>query len=75
MTKTGAPIREIDTLSIFSGDPSFERTLHVGRPNIGDRNRLMERMEDMLDRKWLMNNGPFVQEFEEAVTNYLDVMT
>ena len=73
MTKTGAPIREIDTLSIFSGDPSFERTLHVGRPNIGDRERLMERMEDMLDRKWLTNNGPFVQDFEQAVADYLDV--
>jgi dTDP-4-amino-4,6-dideoxygalactose transaminase len=30
-------------------------------------------MEDMLDRKWLTNNGPFVQDFEEAVADYLDV--
>ena len=73
MTKTGALTREIDALSILGGDPSFERTLHVGRPNIGDRERLMERMEDMLDRKWLTNNGPFVQDFEQAVADYLDV--
>lgn len=73
MTKTGASTRKINTLSIFGGDPSFERTLHVGRPNIGDRDRLMQRMEDMLDRKWLTNNGPFVQDFEEAVADYLDV--
>ena len=33
----------------------------------------MERMEDMLDRKWLTNNGPFVQNFEEAVADYLGV--
>jgi dTDP-4-amino-4,6-dideoxygalactose transaminase len=45
----------------------------VGRPNIGDREQLMERLNDMLDRKWLTNNGPFVQDFEEALAEYLDV--
>lgn len=61
------------TLAALSGDPSFDRTLHVGRPNIGDREQLMERLNDMLDRKWLTNNGPFVQDFEEALAEYLDV--
>jgi hypothetical protein len=29
--------------------------LHVGRPNIGDRNALLARINDMLDRRWLSN--------------------
>lgn len=45
----------------------------MGRPNISDRERLMERLNNMLDRKWLTNNGPFVQNFEEALAEYLDV--
>ena len=64
---------ELRDLAVINGRPTFQRTLHVGRPNIGDRERLMERMEDMLDRKWFTNNGPFVQDFEEAVADSLDV--
>lgn len=60
-------------LAIFGGKPAFEHTLHVGRPNIGDREQLMKRFNDMLDRRWLTNDGPFVQEFEAAVADYLDV--
>lgn len=41
--------------------------LHVGRPNIGDRARLFERIEGALDRNWLSNDGPLVQEFEQRV--------
>ena len=54
----------IDALAIFGGSPAFADPLHVGRPNIGDRERLFARINDMLDRRWLTNNGPYVQEFE-----------
>ncbi|MDQ4044282.1 MAG: aminotransferase class I/II-fold pyridoxal phosphate-dependent enzyme, partial [Chloroflexota bacterium] len=40
---------------------------HVGQPNIGDRSRLMRRIEEMLDRRVLTNDGPLVREFEERV--------
>jgi dTDP-4-amino-4,6-dideoxygalactose transaminase len=60
-------------LAILGADPSFERTLHVGRPNIGDRKRLIERMNDILDRRWLSNDGPFVRDFEEKVADMLGV--
>lgn len=73
MARPDVATEGIENLFIFSGEPAFERTLHVGRPNIGDRDRLMERLHDMLDRRWLTNNGPFVQKFEEAVADYLDV--
>ena len=52
-------------LAILGGTPAFAMPLHVGRPNIGDRRALLTRINDLLDRRWLTNNGPFVQEFEQ----------
>jgi dTDP-4-amino-4,6-dideoxygalactose transaminase len=63
----------IDTLAIFGGEPTFAEQLHVGRPNIGNRDRLLARINDMLDRKWLSNNGQFVQEFEQRMADLLGV--
>ncbi len=53
--------------------PAFPNPLHVGRPNQGNRQRLLERINDMLDRNWLSNNGRFVQEFEKRVADYVGV--
>ena len=55
---------ELRKLAIFGRPPAFADKLHVGRPNIGDRDRLLARINDMLDRNWLTNNGPYVQQFE-----------
>lgn len=63
----------IDDLAIFGGAPAFQETLHVGRPNLGDRERLLERINDMLDRRWLSNNGPYVQEFERRIADMIGV--
>jgi len=60
-------------LAILGGQPLFTETLHVGRPNVGDRHRLVQRLEDILDRRWLTNNGPFVQEFERRLAEFLGV--
>lgn len=60
-------------LAVFGDPPSFSAPLHVGRPNIGDRDKLMERIEGALDRRWLTNNGPLVQEFEVRLADYLGV--
>lgn len=65
--------KNIDDLAIFGGTPAFQETLHVGRPNIGDRERLLKRINDMLDRKWLSNNGPYVQEFERRISDMIGV--
>jgi dTDP-4-amino-4,6-dideoxygalactose transaminase len=62
MTKTSA----LD-LAIFGNDPLFAEPLHVGRPNIGDREALLGRINDILDRRWLTNNGRYVQEFEARI--------
>lgn len=68
-----AQLSQIDELAVVSGQPRFEEKLHVGRPNIGDRAALMGRIEGMLDRLWLTNNGPLVQEFEARLAEYLHV--
>jgi len=66
-------ITDIDELAIFGGKPCFAEKLHVGRPNIGNRTRLLARINDMLDRKWLSNNGFYVQEFEQLICEKLGV--
>jgi dTDP-4-amino-4,6-dideoxygalactose transaminase len=63
----------IDDLAIFGGAPAFQEMLHVGRPNLGNRERLFERINDMLDRKWLSNNGLYVQEFERRIADMIGV--
>jgi len=63
----------LDDLAIFGGNPAFREKLHVGRPNIGDRKRLMERINDLLDRRWLTNNGPYVQAFEKKIAEIVGV--
>jgi dTDP-4-amino-4,6-dideoxygalactose transaminase len=63
----------LDDLAIFGGVPAFQETLHVGRPNIGNRERLLERINDLLDRRWLTNNGPYVQEFEQRIADMIGV--
>jgi len=59
--------QSIDDLAVFGGRPAFAERLHVGRPNVGDRDRLLARINDMLDRRWLTNSGPFEQEFEQRI--------
>ncbi len=56
-------------LAVLGGKPEFEETLHVGRPNGGDRVRLAERFDEVLDRVWFTNNGPMVQKFEQTLAN------
>jgi dTDP-4-amino-4,6-dideoxygalactose transaminase len=63
----------LEDLAIFGGSPAFDRKLHVGRPNIGNRQKLLERINDLLDRRWLTNNGPYVQEFEQRVADIVGV--
>ncbi len=53
--------------------PAFAEPLHVGRPNIGDRADFMSKVETLLDRRWLTNNGPYVQELEARLAKYLGV--
>lgn len=51
----------------------FPETIHVGRPNIGDREAFLKLAGEMFDRRWLSNNGPLAQQFERRVADYLGV--
>jgi dTDP-4-amino-4,6-dideoxygalactose transaminase len=66
-------MQTLNDLAYFGGTPRFAEPLHVGRPNIGDRERLMARINDALDRRWLTNHGPFVEELEQRIAAYLGV--
>src|SRR5690554_5365232 len=60
-------------LALFGGEPAFTTPLHVGRPNIGDREAFLARVNDILDHRWLTNSGPYVQEFEQRIADLVGV--
>ncbi len=65
--------KQIKDLAIFGGKAAFHEPLYVGRPNIGNREVLTSRINDMLDRRWLANNGPYVKEFERCIADFVGV--
>jgi dTDP-4-amino-4,6-dideoxygalactose transaminase len=54
-------------LAVFGNKPAFGEPLHVGRPNLPDKQAILDRVADALDRHWLTNGGPLVAEFERRV--------
>jgi dTDP-4-amino-4,6-dideoxygalactose transaminase len=65
--------KTIHDFAIFGGQTSFKQPLHVGRPNIGDKERLLQRISEVVDRRWLTNGGPCVEEFERQLRQLLGV--
>ncbi|GAA0358063.1 dTDP-4-dehydro-6-deoxyglucose aminotransferase [Actinoallomurus spadix] len=65
--------QKVDDLALFGGPAAFLHPLFVGRPSIGDRARLLERLNWALDNKWLTNGGPLLREFEERVADLAGV--
>src|SRR5712692_1028736 len=62
----------VNDLAIFGGLPAFGERLY-GRPNVGDRGRLLERFNQILDSRRLTNDGPFVKEFEQRIADLVGV--
>lgn len=60
-------------LAYFGGPSAFAEPLHVGRPNIGNRQDFEERLADILDRHWLTNGGRYVTEFEKRIADTVGV--
>lgn len=60
-------------LAINGALPAFNEQLHVGRPNIGSREVFQKYVDDIFERRWLSNNGPLVQEFEQRVAAHHNV--
>lgn len=63
----------LNDLAIFGGPPAFAEKLHVGRPNVGSRKKFEQRVNDILDRRWLTNAGSYVQEFEQRIADLVGV--
>lgn len=60
-------------LAINGAPPAFAEPLHVGRPNIGDRETFLKFAGNIFERRWLTNNGPLVEELEQHVARELGV--
>lgn len=63
----------VSDLALFGGTPAFPEPLHVGRPNVGKRERFLERVNDMWDQRRFTNNSRYVREFEERLAAFLGV--
>jgi dTDP-4-amino-4,6-dideoxygalactose transaminase len=66
-------MRSAADLAVRGAPPMFASPLHVGRPNIGNAERFLARARDILDTRWLSNNGPLLVEFEQRVASLLGV--
>lgn len=64
---------QLRDLAIFGHRPAFSDPLHVGRPNVGNRERLLARFNEILDRNWFTNDGPVVHEFEKQIAEFSGV--
>jgi dTDP-4-amino-4,6-dideoxygalactose transaminase len=60
-------------LAVMGGTPAFAQPLHVGRPNIPDKEAVLRRIGEALDRGWLTNDGPLVRELEQQLASYMGV--
>ncbi len=70
---SGKIIRSAADLAINGAAPAFRETLHVGRPNVGDRAGFMRLADAMFDSGRLANGGPLVEELERRLAERLGV--
>jgi len=68
-TSTSRTDKGLPKLSV----PVFSEAKHVGRPVVLAPENFMRRVQGVVDRGWLTNNGPEVQEFEQRVAAHLGV--
>jgi dTDP-4-amino-4,6-dideoxygalactose transaminase len=66
-------MKTVNDLAALGGKPWFEQPLHVGRPNVPDKQAVLARIGEALDRHWLTNDGPLVRELEQQLADYLKV--
>lgn len=69
---THHPIQDRLTAGI-EGPPAFAEPLHVGRPNVGDKQLFLSLVDEMFENQWLTNNGPLAQRFEDQLAAFLGV--
>ena len=70
----GSSKRDLSSLSRLSDEPGlFASPVHVGGPNIGSSSRLFARLQGVIDRRWLTNEGLLVLQLEEQFASFLGV--
>ncbi|NNE00892.1 MAG: dTDP-4-dehydro-6-deoxyglucose aminotransferase [Pirellulaceae bacterium] len=57
----------------FNDPAEPDRILHVGAPNIGDRETFDRLVDEIFERRWFTNSGAVVKEFESKLCDYLGV--
>ena len=62
-----------EQFALFGAVPTFEKPLHVGRPNLCNRESFLRRLDGIFERCWLTNNGILVQELESRIAQLLKV--
>ena len=60
-------------LAIHGAPPAYDQPLHVGRPNLGDREEFLRAAAAVFDSRQLTNNGPRVKELEQRLAAQLGV--
>jgi dTDP-4-amino-4,6-dideoxygalactose transaminase len=65
--------QSIEDLAIFGAPPEFSEPLHVGGPNLGSRESFLERLNDILDRRYLTNGGIYEVAFERQIAELAGV--
>jgi dTDP-4-amino-4,6-dideoxyglucose len=58
-------------LAILGGPPAFAEPLHVGRPNVGDREAVLRAIDEAMSERWLSNNGAKLLAFERRLSDQL----
>ena len=50
-----------------------KNVFHVGRPNIPNKEKVLEKFSQVLDNQWLTNMGPLSLDLEERIAEMLGV--
>jgi dTDP-4-amino-4,6-dideoxyglucose len=58
-------------LAVLGGPPAFAEPLHVGRPNVGDREAVLRAIGEAIDERWLSNSGAKLIAFERRLSEEL----
>ena len=59
--------------AILGGEPAFKEPLHVGRPNLPDRETFDRLVDEMFERRWFTNFGPLAKQLQEELQKLLKV--
>jgi dTDP-4-amino-4,6-dideoxyglucose len=62
---------EASELAVLGGPPAFAEPLHVGRPNVGDREAVLRAIDEAMAERWLSNNGAKLLAFERRLSEQL----